>query len=511
LIIVRLLTELLRRVKEASVNETMHKIANDLERLKNTYKQSLEWQQFSSTDPLTNNLETRKYFFTILDREMNTMNKMLDNGRKGLLFEKNLENKKLNSKSNKSYYRELARRVDAERTYDPPGELSNYGKRHDNDFVEISEISIIPTNEEILCERPPFLPSYRYSKHFLPDGAARLLDSQFRLLREDLLNPIRNGLSNLMTALLQEHISSNSDAKLSKELKKIQERGGRFSYNNGVNENGDLQVYTNIQFANISCDRRKGFACTIRFTPPRSSAKDAKARREYWEKSKRLITGSLVTIILPNPNPKKVNSKTTVSNSDLYSLYFGVVVSRDEKALSKDESFSEIDINFIDPSIYPIALSEISNFTQSSPGKRFMVESTGVYLEAYIHILKTLQTTNPSSLPFEKYLAPNFEDEGNMGRSFDARVDHPIYTRAPGFQFDLSVLCKNKYKLRLDVADESSYNRVIRNIVKYSDIGKLPNGAPYGLDETQSNYYYKYYTVLIEFKKKLIFIFNLKL
>ncbi|CAB4384074.1 unnamed protein product [Rhizophagus irregularis] len=487
LIIVRLLTELLRRVREAAANETMHRIANNLYRLKTAYQQSLERQQFSPTDPLANNVETRKFFFTILEREINIMDRMLNNSRKGLILEQNLKaNNNLNVKSDKSYYRELSRKVDAERTYDPPGDLSKYGRRHDNDFAEISEMSIIPTNEEILCERPPFLPSFRYPFHFLSDGAARLLDTQFRLLREDLLNPIRNGLSNLMVALLQEH-TPTSDAKLSRELKKIQEKsGGRFSYNNGANENGDLQVYTNVQFANISCDRRKGFACTIRFTPPKSSAKDARGRREYWEKSKRLLTGSLVTIILPNPNPKRVNSNTTISNSDLYSLYFGVVVSRDEKALSKDENFSEIDVNFIDSSIYPIALSEISSFKRISTEKRFMVESTGVYLEAYYHILKTLQTADPSSLPFEKYLAPNLEDKGNMRRSIDVKVENPMYTRAPGFQFDLSILCKNKHKLRLNVADECSYERSIRKIVKYSNIGKLPNGTPYGLDETQA-------------------------
>ncbi|GES93124.1 P-loop containing nucleoside triphosphate hydrolase protein [Rhizophagus clarus] len=504
LIIVRLLTEILRRIKEASINETMHKIANDLNSLKATYRQSLEQQQFSSTDPLTSNLETRNYFFTILEREMNIMNKMLNNGRNNLIFENPEAAKSLNTKS---HYKELARKVDAERTYDPPGELSKSGRRHNNDFAEISKISIIPTNEEILCERPPFLPcTLRDSLHFLPDGLTRLLDIQFRLLREDLLNPIRVGLSNLLTALLQEYSTTDNDIKLSKELKKIQDGGGRFSYNNGVNENGDLQVYTGIRFANIVCDRRKGFACTIRFTPPRISARDAKGRREYWERSKKLLTGSLVTLILPNQNSKKVNSDdpnngntASISNSDLYLLYFGVVVSRDEKVLSKDINSAEIDINFIDPSIYPIALSEISNYNKTkkrSLEKRFMVESTGVYLESYYHILKTLQTTDPSSLPFEKYLTPNFDmnnDDGDKGKmkegtnsTLDIKVENPMYTRAPGFHFDLSILCKNQYNLQLNVADENTHDELAKNIVKHSNIGKLPNGTPYGLDETQA-------------------------
>jgi hypothetical protein len=506
LIIVRLLTELLRRINNSSINETMHKISNDLHRLKTMYQQSIEQQQFSSTDPLTKNLETRNFFFMILEKEMKTMDRMLNNGRNNLMFDQNSEAKKLNETLDQLYYKELARRVDDEKTYDPPGELSKYGKRHNNDFAEISKISIIPTKEEILCERPPFLPStLRYSLHFLPDGPAKLLDTQFRLLREDLLNSIRGGLSNFLTALLQEHTSSDSDIKLSKELRKIQDGGGRFSYNDGTNENGDLQVYTNVQFSDITYDRRKGYACTISFTPPKIGARGVRGRREYWEKSKRLLNGSLVTVILPNPNSRRQNANnSSISNSDLFLLYFGIIILRDEWALSRNEDYAEIVINFIDSSIYPIALNEISNFNKTkktSSKNRFMVESTGVYLESYYHILKTLQTTNPSSLPFEKYLAPNFNDlsvnniedtkgkmREDMGNTFDVKVENPMYTRAPGFQFDLSVLCKTKCKLNLKVADESSHDSVIKDIVKYSNIGKLPNGTPYGLDETQGKY-----------------------
>ena len=69
-------TELLRRIKEASINETIHKIAYDLQQLKATYQQSLEQ---ASADPLANNMETRKYFFAVLEKDMKTMNKMLNN------------------------------------------------------------------------------------------------------------------------------------------------------------------------------------------------------------------------------------------------------------------------------------------------------------------------------------------------------------------------------------------------------------------------------------------------
>ncbi|RIA89999.1 hypothetical protein C1645_805971 [Glomus cerebriforme] len=534
LIIVRLLTELLRRIKAASINETMHKIANDLQQLKTTYQQSIGQQQLSSTstDPLINDLNTREYFFMILDKEMETMNKMLNNGRNNLIFEQQNPNaKELNSKLTQLHYKELARKVDAKRTYDPPGELSKNGKRHDNDFIEISEISIIPTREEILCDRLPFLPSsLPDAPHFLPDGVRRLLDTQFRLVREDMLNPIRGGISNFLTALLKDWSPSNNNNnnnKLSMELKRIQEKGGRFKYNNGITDNGDLQVYTHIQFIRIDCDRRKGFSCTLRFTPPSfRNSQNPRGRKEYWEKSKKLLTGSLVAILLPNPNSIRSQSSNSanssnnimsISKSDLYSIYFGVISSRDEISLSRYEDFAEINISFIDTSIYPVALNEISNFdkiTKQSLEKRFMVESTGVYLEAYYHILKTLQTTNPSSLPFEKYLAPNLEDlnkdEDEKGKGIfsivskvlqnftgssssksvnvkDVKVDNPMYTRAPGFEFDLSVLFKDeKQSLKLNVANICTHDEVAKYINENSIIGKSSNGTPYGLDETQA-------------------------
>ncbi|CAG8737471.1 10281_t:CDS:2, partial [Funneliformis mosseae] len=128
LIIVRLLTEILRRIKEASINETMHKIADDLQKLKTQYQQSIQQQPLSatSTDP----------------RKMNNKYKLLNNGRINLIDGQDPNKKELISRLNSlNHYKDLARKVDATRLYNPPGELSNFDKRHDNDFEEISKIS----------------------------------------------------------------------------------------------------------------------------------------------------------------------------------------------------------------------------------------------------------------------------------------------------------------------------------------------------------------------------------
>ena len=73
-------------------------------------------------------------------------------------------------------------------TYDPPGELRLDGPRHDNDFVDISDIRVAPTHKELMCRVEPFLPASLFeAPHPAPaDSMQRLLDIQFRLLREEL-------------------------------------------------------------------------------------------------------------------------------------------------------------------------------------------------------------------------------------------------------------------------------------------------------------------------------------
>jgi hypothetical protein len=75
--------------------------------------------------------------------------------------------------------------------YEPADHLRirEVGPRHDNDFENIHSIKIAPTQDEMLSAVAPFLPAnIPGAAHHLPDGSMeRLLDIQFRLLREELL------------------------------------------------------------------------------------------------------------------------------------------------------------------------------------------------------------------------------------------------------------------------------------------------------------------------------------
>ena len=72
---------------------------------------------------------------------------------------------------------------------DGPGHLSAYGPRHDNDHVNIQDIQILPTTDEILALRRPYMPEKdQYSE--VHCGLRRVTDHQFRHLRYDNIEPV---------------------------------------------------------------------------------------------------------------------------------------------------------------------------------------------------------------------------------------------------------------------------------------------------------------------------------
>lgn len=73
--------------------------------------------------------------------------------------------------------------------YVGPGAERPEGPRHDNDHVDISDISIAPTHDELTTTTPPYLPyNVPGAPHTYPSNSMqRLLDIHFRLLREELM------------------------------------------------------------------------------------------------------------------------------------------------------------------------------------------------------------------------------------------------------------------------------------------------------------------------------------
>ena len=73
--------------------------------------------------------------------------------------------------------------------YVPPGHLCPNGPRHNNDHADIRDITIEPSEEELISTIPPYLPANipEAPHHLCTDSMERLLDIQSRLLREEFL------------------------------------------------------------------------------------------------------------------------------------------------------------------------------------------------------------------------------------------------------------------------------------------------------------------------------------
>ncbi|CAI2169999.1 16548_t:CDS:2 [Funneliformis geosporum] len=123
LTLARFLNELLSRIKEASVNDTIHKIVHRLQSASNAWKDSLMAERqlkVQSEDALVSDLEKRRYYFEILDHEMKKLDYILSDGRKSIAAARNEVNNTVPSEL-VAQSREFARMNEFERLYDPPG------------------------------------------------------------------------------------------------------------------------------------------------------------------------------------------------------------------------------------------------------------------------------------------------------------------------------------------------------------------------------------------------------
>jgi hypothetical protein len=73
------------------------------------------------------------------------------------------------------------------------------GGRHDNDHLNYRDIRVIPTVEELTCGEKPYLPLASGENNFIEDPVARLLDRNFRLLREDAISSMKTNLAEAET------------------------------------------------------------------------------------------------------------------------------------------------------------------------------------------------------------------------------------------------------------------------------------------------------------------------
>lgn len=126
-------------------------------------------------------------------------------------------------------------------------------------------LSVIPTREDIFIDKRPFLRENKIEGRY--DGREHYLDVQFRLLREDFIRPLRDGIQQIVV------MGKNRRSKDERSL--------------------DVRVYDNVEILSKPEFTSDGVAYKVRFDISRF-------RGVQWENSKRLIFGSLLCLSKDN-------------------------------------------------------------------------------------------------------------------------------------------------------------------------------------------------------------------
>lgn len=137
---------------------------------------------------------------------------------------------------------------------DGPGYLSHYGPRHDNDHEDISRIKILPTMDEILSPRRPYMPVKDYASH-LPNGVPKLVDLHFRHLRYDSTESIIDicyNASQVLATLGDSYRASSYDERMQTP------HGNRYS------------LFRDIGFVGVEFHYRRGLTFRLHFACPES-------------------------------------------------------------------------------------------------------------------------------------------------------------------------------------------------------------------------------------------------
>ena len=163
--------------------------------------------------------------------------------------------------------------------------LDGPGGRHDNDFADIRKIEILPTSDE-LASKDPYLPRAQETndRESRPGGLAFHLDSQFRLLREDMLRDLR------------EEVQVTHDVK----------KGRRKS----------LSV-EHLTLAGVYCDGRSPWSLQFRCTQdlPQMPKKSENIRRQFLQDNKKFMRHESVARVVTDG--KEVTLGTIIREEDL--------------------------------------------------------------------------------------------------------------------------------------------------------------------------------------------------
>ncbi|KAM0080186.1 hypothetical protein ACKRZS_007690 [Fusarium odoratissimum] len=283
------------------------------------------------------------------------------------------------------------------------------GGRHDNDFADISDVSLLPTQGEITSVQADYLPSTNFlHPHVLQDPMQRYIDSIFRLVRHDTLGPVNDVLRDVLA----------SDNVMTTRL---------------TDRNSQAQVYHSSSVSRIFIHERRGLEAIVSFSAPAYISRKSPAdQRDWWQRSPRLGEGTLLCFVTSDAENQDqrllflhVTSKRIESDSNKSDTPKSALVSyRDAPSITvKLATHQQSDLNFL-----------VRTFRENVAG--VLVDFNGIIPETFIPILRNLQTIKRENhIAFQNWILPPPEGVHHM--------QPPLYARKAGFVFPLRSITKD--------------------------------------------------------------------
>ena len=144
---------------------------------------------------------------------------------------------------------------------------------------DFRRLSVVPTQKDMLSGERPFLRRNKIDGSY--NDVEHYLDVQFRLLREDFVRPLREGIAQLLERLGSAKIDAYQD----------------------------IRLYSDVRMLYPVCTSN-GIHYRIKFD-------NSKLRHVRWENSKRLIFGSLMCLSKDNFDSFLF---ATVANRELWNI-----------------------------------------------------------------------------------------------------------------------------------------------------------------------------------------------
>lgn len=238
----------------------------------------------------------------------------------------------------------------------------------------------------------------------------------------------------------------------------FERRGGKYHGHSDSQDTVLFNVYTNVEFVEITADKRGLSVSMIIDTPPgRARAPDAKRRASFWEgmSGKRLISGGLVALVWQHGSEIDVHLGTISSSVWEHAQSAGVNAERITTRVS-----------FFDSDVQLRILQELRRPANEREGIKLLVEAT-VMFASVRPFLEALRV-EPTKLPFSRYLV--LQPPGSLR---DINIEPPIYARDPDFTFDLASLLSpgaDIGELKLSVTDQDSVENVRTQLRTHSTL-----------------------------------------